>query len=154
MASITIMHSHRNLLFAAEVANATGATFEEDGQWITISDSPQLEIPRYAFDHVFDPEGARAHRGENIERIWRSLLLNKRGHLVHFDEHEIVIADEKPAKPAGFLLRFPSDEEKAQAEEWAERAGFDSLTAYILAAVEAFNRHWQEQAGFSPVRED
>jgi len=146
MASIKVQHSQRNLVFAAEVANDTGAEFTEDGGWITISDSPELTIPRYAFDHSFDPDGARAHRGEDLGRIWRSLLLNKQGHLVRFDDMEIVIADEKPAQRATFLLRFPSDAEKAATEEWAERAGFDSLTAYVLAALEAFNASWQEQA--------
>ena len=149
MASITIQHGHKNLLFAASVANETGAEFEEDGQWITISDSPELVIPSYCFTQAFDPEGRRAQQGDSrLESAWRSLLLNKQGYLKHFSDLEIVVSDDKPkdTRPQ-FLLRFPDETTKAKAEEWAERAGFESLTAYILEAIRGFNQFWQEQAG-------
>lgn len=148
MASITIMHGHKNLIFAASVANETGAEFSEDGQWITISDSPELIIPRYCFDQALDPDGRGLSAGDNrLDNAWRSLLLNKRGHLVHFDDSEILISDEKPKdKRPQFLLRFPDEASKAEAEEWAERAGFSSLTDYILEAVTAFNQFWSEKA--------
>jgi len=49
MASITIIQGAKNLVFAAQVANETGAEFEEtqgderiEGGWIKISDSPTL----------------------------------------------------------------------------------------------------------------
>jgi hypothetical protein len=147
MASITIMHGHKNLLFAAEVANQTGAEFEENGQWITITDTPTLTIPRSCYDDAFDPNGQRQRQGDSqLESAWRSLLLNKQGYLVYFGDDEIFISDEKPKdKRPQFLLRFPSDAEKQAAEEWAARAGFPSLTDYILEAVEAFNKVWSEQ---------
>jgi hypothetical protein len=148
MASITIMHEHKNLIFAAEVANQTGAEFEEDGQWITITDTPTLTIPRSCYDDAFDPNGQRQRQGDSqLESAWRSLLLNKQGFLVHFDDFEIIITDEKPkADRPQFLLRFPTQAEKGEAEKWAARAGFSSLTDYILEAVKAFNKSWSEQS--------
>lgn len=155
MASITIMQGHKNLVFAACVSNETGAEFEEDGQWITISDSPRLTIPRYCFTQALDPEGQRARRGDpRLESSWRSLLLNKRGHLLHFDDFEIVIGDEKPKKEQRqYLHRFPDAEAKSRAEDWAERAGFSSLKDYINDAVERAGRFWAEQAGDLSDRE-
>ena len=151
MASIRIQHGHKNLIFAAEVANQTGAEFEEEGQWIRIFDSPRLVIPRYCFTEAFDPEGQRARQGDSrLESAWRSMLLNKQGYLEYFGDDEIVITDEPPKeerKRPGFLLRFPNPETKAEAEEWAMRAGYDSLTEYILEAISAFTRSWKEKAG-------
>lgn len=149
MASITFQHSHKNLIFAAEVANQTGAEFEEKGQWITLSDSPRLIIPRYCFDEAFDADRRRARAGDDqLESAWRSLLLNKQGHLEYFGDDEISITDAPPKeerKRPGFLLRFPNQETKADAEEWAARAGYDSLTEYILEALAQFNRSWEEK---------
>lgn len=146
MASITIMSGQKNLIFAATVANDTGATFEEEGQWITISDSPDLTISRYAFDQAFDPNGRRGGDSQ-LESAWRSLLLNKRGNLIRFDDFEILISDNKPQdKRPSFLLRFPDEEAKANVEQWAERAGFETLTEYILEAVKTFNEFWARQA--------
>jgi len=144
MASITIMAGHKNLIFAASVANETGATFEEDGGWITITDSPELVIPEYCYRQAVDPDGRRAAQGDSrLESGWRSLLLNKRGHLRRFTDFEIAISDEPAAdKRPAFLLRFPDEATKASAEECADWAGYPSLTAYILEAVEAFNQSW------------
>jgi len=145
MASITIQHGHKNLIFAAEVANQTGAKFEENGQRITISDSPDLVIPRYCFDHAFDPDGQRGRDGR-LERAWRSLLLNKSGRLVHFTDHEIVITDDKPAeKRPATLLRWSTQREKDEAEKWAGRLGM-SLNEYIVNAVAEWNRYYRERA--------
>jgi hypothetical protein len=148
MASITIMHSTKNLIFAAEVANQTGAEFEEEGQWIKIYNSPTLEIPEYCFREAFDPRGTRGDTSQ-LESVWRSLLLNKVGYLVYFGDDEIVLSDtnpkEKPKRPQ-FLLRFNAEDTKDNAELWAERAGYDSLTSYINAAVEAFNEKWKTQS--------
>ena len=143
MASITIQHSHRNLLFAAQVATETGASFEESGQWITISQSPILEIPRYIFNQNFD----QPNRDQPwLERVWRSLTLNKRGYLIGFSDTEIVISDDPPKSvKAPFLLRFPDEEAKAEAEAWAKRLN-QTLTDYLLDAVIAYNAHWQEQS--------
>ena len=147
MASITIMHGHKNLIFAAEVANQTGAEFEENGQYITISDTPTLTIPRYCYDGAFDPDGQRQRQGDTqLENAWRSLLLNKQGYLVYFDESEIVISDEQPKdKRPQFLLRFPDEETKRETEEWAERMGYASLTEYILEAIDRLNKDWEQQ---------
>lgn len=94
MASVTIMHGHKNLIFAALIANETGAKFREEGQWITIENSPALTIPRYAFDQAFDPEG----RGDpRLERAWRALILNKTGYLKYFGDDEIYLVDEVDA---------------------------------------------------------
>lgn len=140
MASIKITNSHKNLLFAAAVANSTGAEFEEQGDWIIISDSPDLTIPHYEFTEIF---GNRVS-----ESAWRSLLLNRTGYLKFFDDSEMILCDDPPKQgQANFLLRFPSPAEKRSAEQWAERAGYESLTEYILASVEAFNRSWVEKAG-------
>lgn len=141
MASITIMVGHRNLIFAAKVKEETGAEFSEDGQWITITNAPTLEIPRYCFSQAFDSDGRRAQQGDgSLMSAWRSLLRNKRGHLVSFDDCEIVISDDPPAeKRPATLLRWPDVDEKALAEEWAERMGYPSLTAYILEAIAAYN---------------
>jgi len=149
MASITIMHGQKNLIFAAKVANETEAEFEENGEWITISDSPELTIPRYCFDDAVDPDGQRRKRLDSqLESDWRSLLLNKQGHLKHFDDYEIVITDEKPkSERPQFLLRFPDEDTKTRAEEWAERSGFPSLTDFILEAVSGFCDFWEKQAG-------
>ena len=145
MASVTLMAGHRNLVFASLVANETGATFDEQGEWITITDTPDLTIPRYCFEQAFDLAGTR-DRGQ-LESAWRSVLLNKRGYLLRFDESEILISDDKPTdKRPAFLLRFPDDQTKADAESWAERAGFSSLTEYILGAITAFNRGWEERS--------
>lgn len=142
MASITIQAGQKNLIFAALVTNETGATFEEDGQWITISDAPELTIPHYCFSQAFDADGRRSERGDiRLMTGWRSLLANKRGHLMGFTDFEIVISDDPPAeKRPAFLLRFPDADEKALAEEWAERMGYPSLTAYILEAIAAYNQ--------------
>ncbi len=147
MASITIMHGHKNLIFAAEVANQTGAEFTEDGQWITISDSPTLTIPRHCYNEAFDPDGRRAGRGDTqLENAWRSLLLNKRGYLVEFSDYEIVISDEQPQdKRPQFLLRFPDEEMKRKTEDWAARMGYGSLTEYILEAIDRLNKDWEQQ---------
>jgi len=156
MASITIMNGHKNLIFAASVANETGASFEEDGQWITITDAPELVIPEYCYRQAFDPDGRRAAQGDSrLASGWRSLLLNKRGHLRHFGDFEIVISDDKPQerRPA-FLLRFPDAEEKARAEMWAERMGYPSLTAYILEAVAAFNTLYGAGTEFAATKGD
>jgi len=152
MASITIMPGAKNLIFAAEVANQTGAKFEEtqgderiEGGWIKISDSPTLTIPRYCFDHALDPEGHRARDGR-LESAWRSLLLNKRGHLAYFGDDEIVITDDPPAeKRPATLLRWSTQREKDEAEKWAGRLGM-SLNEYIVNAVAEWNRYYREQA--------
>lgn len=140
MASIKIQNHHKNLLFAAALANSTGAEFEEQDTWIVISDSPELTIPHYEFSEIF---GTRVS-----DNAWRSLLLNRTGYLKYFDDHEIVLCDDPPKQgQSNFLLRFPTPAEKRDAEEWAERAGFETLTDYILAAINDFNRSWSEQAG-------
>lgn len=141
MASITIKNSHKNLLFAACVANQTGASFEESGEWLIISDQPTLTIPHYCTrDAGWDP-AAPANNS-----AWRSLLLNKSGHLIHFDDSEIVISDEKPQeKRPGYLLRFDSQAQKDLAEQWAGQLGYSDLREYILAAIEALNRSWEEK---------
>jgi hypothetical protein len=97
MASITIQHGHRNLIFAARVAAHVGAEFEEIGQqWIEISAEPTLTIPKYIFDEVFDPDGHKQARGDlQYSRAWQSLILNKRGYLTYFGDDEIIISDEK-----------------------------------------------------------
>ena len=151
MATITIQHGHKNLIFAANVANETGATFEENGNWITISDTPELVIPEYCFRQAFDPDGRRGQRDDpQLASAWRSLLLNKQGYLVHFDDSEILISDTKPQekdKRPQFLLRFPDQDARDRAEKWASRAGFDSLTAFINEAIAAYCNFWQEKAG-------
>ena len=137
MASITIMAGSKNLIFAAEVANQTGAEFHEEGQWIVIEDSPTLTIPGYCFHHAFDPESRRARtEPAQLESIWRSLLLNKQGYLIYFGDDEIVISDDPPKAPArpALLLRFASQEQKAEAETLAEQLS-QSLTAFVLEAV-------------------
>jgi len=149
MASITIQHGHKNLIFAANVANQTGAEFEEDGQWITISDSPRLVIPRYCFDEAFDPDRRRSRQGDDqLESGWRSVLLNKRGHLEYFGDDEISITDGPPKeerKRPGFLLRFPNQEAKERTEQWAARSGY-TMTEFLLEAAERFCQFWEEQA--------
>lgn len=45
-----------------------------------------------------------------------------------------------------FFLRFPDREMKTETEEWAARAGYDSLTEYILEAIAQLNRSWEEKA--------
>jgi len=153
MASITIMHGHKNLLFASCVANETGAEFEEDGQWITISDEPELTIPHYCYSQTFDPEGRRSAQGDpRLDSGWRSLILNKRGYLVRFDEFEILISDVKPQeerKRPSFLLRFPSEDDKARAEVWAERLHL-TMTDFILAAIDRYEQTLQERSVDSP----
>lgn len=145
MASIKIQNGHKNLLFAAAVANSTGAEFREDGQWIIIEDSPELTIPHYDFIQAFDPDGRRD--AGQLESAWRSLILNKSGYLRVFDDSEIIVNDEQPKdRRPQFLLRFPSVEAKAQAEGWADRAGFGTLTDYINAAIEAFGQYWSSLA--------
>jgi hypothetical protein len=118
MASITIMKGHKNLIFAANVANETGAMFEENGDWITITDSPELTIPSYAFRQAFAPDG-RGNQAQ-LESVWRSLLLNKQGYLVNFDDW--------------------------RAEQWSGRVGFESLTAFILDAIKSRCDFWELQA--------
>ena len=148
MASIKIQAGQKNLAFAALVADEAGAEFAEEGQWITITDTPSLTIPRYCFDQAFDPEGQRAQQGDTrLESAWRSLLLNKQGYLRSFNDSEIYITDDKPQeKRPSFLLRFPNDEMKERTEEWAERAGFSSLTDFILNAIARACEFWEGQA--------
>lgn len=150
MASVTIQHGHKNLLFAANVARETGAEFEENGQWITISDSPRLTIPRYCFDEAFDADRRQSMRGnDQLESAWRSVLLNKKGHLEYFGDDEITITDDPPKeerKRPGFLLRFPNQEAKERVEEWAVRSGY-TLTDFLLDAADRYCQFWQEQAG-------
>lgn len=149
MASITIQHGHKNLIFASLVATETGAQFEENGDWITISDNPELVIPEYCFRQAFDPDGRRSQRGDTqLDSAWRSLLLNKKGYLVTFTDFEIIVSDTKPHedKRPQFLLRFPDDGAKTRAEEWSQRAGFDTLTAFILDAITTHCNFWEKQA--------
>lgn len=142
MASITIPHGHKNLVFAACVANETNAQFEEDGEAIIISDSPELVIPSYCFR---DAMGGRAQPGD---RAWRSLILNKDGYLKYFGDDEIVISDTKPSdKRPSYLLRFESEAQKQVTEQWATDLGYDDLRQYLLAAIEAYNASWQAQRG-------
>ena len=96
MASIRIINQSKNLIFAAEVANQTGAEFREEGQWVIIENSPILTISRYVFNNVFEPR-------KESESAWRSLLLNKTGHLVKYAADEIVISDKKDMKRPSFL---------------------------------------------------
>lgn len=149
MASVTIQHGHKNLIFAANVARETGAEFEEKGQWITISNSPRLVIPRYCFDEAFDADRRRTMRGdEQLESAWRSVLLNKQGHLEYFGDDEISITDEPPREERrrpSFLLRFPDAEAKERVKEWAARSGY-TLTDFLLEAAERYCRFWEEQA--------
>jgi hypothetical protein len=146
MASIKIKNNHENLIFAAAVANSTGANFEEQGEWIIIEDTPELTIPRYEFDDAIDFKADRD--SDEIELAWRSLLLNRKGFLRFFDDHEIVLVDDPPKNgQSNFLLRFPTAAEKRQSEEWAERAGYDTLTSYILAAIDEFNKNWKGRSG-------
>lgn len=142
MASITIRNSHKNLLLAAQIANDTGATFEETQLEITIKDSPELTVPRYCFDNNY--VGGRT--SGDIDRQWRGLLLNRKGYLKFFGEDEFILTDDPPQKgQANLLLRFPSPAEKEEAESWAERLGYNSLTEYILAAISNFNQSWTEK---------
>jgi len=104
-----------------------------------------LTIPRYCFDHAFDPEGQRVRDGR-LESAWRSLLLNKRGHLEYFGDDEIVIADDPPKdKKVATLLRWTAQSEKDEAEAFAERLGM-SLNEYIVNAVAEWNRYYREQS--------
>jgi len=145
MASITIMAGHKNLLFASEVANQTGATFEESGQQIIISDSPRLVIPRYCFNSAFDPEGQRVHDGR-LERAWLSLILGKHGYLEYRGDDEIRITDDPPKdKKVTTLLRWTAQSEKDEAKEFAGRLGM-SLNEYIINAVAEWNRYYREQS--------
>jgi len=145
MASITIQHNHKNLLFASQVANATEAIFEENGQEIIISDSPTLAIPRYCFDSIFDPDGQRARDGR-LERAWVGLLLNKCGYLEYRGDDEIRITDDPPKdKKVATLLRWSAQREKDEAEEFAARLGM-SLNEYIINAVAEWNRYYREQS--------
>lgn len=138
MASITIQQGHKNLIFAAQVANETGATFEEEGQSITISDSPRLEIPRYCFDQAFDPDGRRGSRYDpQLESAWRSLLLNKRGYLVYFGDAEIVISDDKPSEAPSMLVRFHTAAEKERVDTTAAHVDM-SLNEFALTALEHY----------------
>lgn len=138
MASITIQHGHKNLIFAAQVANETGATFEENGQWITISNSPDLEIPRYAFDEAFDPDRRRAARADiQLESAWRALLVNKCGYLIHFDDYEIVIGDDKPGDAPSMLVRFHTAAEKERMDDVAKKVNL-SLNEFALTAIEHY----------------
>lgn len=143
MASITLLHSHKNLIFACSLTEQTGAEFEEDGQKIIIRGMPELVIPHYCFSEVFDPHGQKDHA--YLERAWRSLLLNKLGYLKHFSNHEIIISDQKPQdKRPQFLLRFPDVETKQATEERAAKMGYNSLTAYVLDAITMLNKSWSE----------
>lgn len=152
MASITIQQSHKNLIFAALVADHCGASFREEGQWITIERDEALEIPHYLFIEAFDPDGSRSRRyDDSLERAWRSLLLNKRGYLRSFSDQEIYITDDAPEeKRPAYVLRWNSQGQYEQAQEWAERAGYTDLRSYILEAIEQFNRWWATQAKEEP----
>lgn len=139
MASITIMAGHKNLIFAANVANDTGAEFEEGEQWITISDTPTLTIPSYCFRDATGRDG----NNPRYESAWRSLLLNKKGYLLYFGDDEIVISDDKPTeKRPSYLLRFDSEAQKTLAEKYASEMGYGDLREYLVAAIESFNREW------------
>jgi hypothetical protein len=98
MASIRIPHSSQNLIFAAYVANETGARFHETDGFTTISieDTRALTIPRHCFDQAFNPHGRR----RDLEDVWASLLLNKEGHLIYFGDTEILLCD-TPELPPG-----------------------------------------------------
>ena len=48
---------------------------------------------------------------------------------------------EKPKRRPSFLLRFPDQESKAGAEKIASRLGY-TLTDYIVAAIEHYNKSW------------
>lgn len=141
MASITIPHTHKNLIFAASVANETNATFDEGEQWIIISDEPTLTIPSYCFR---DAVGGDAY-GPQHERAWRSLLLNKKGYLIYFGDDEITLSDEKPTeKRPSYLLRFDSEAQKDLAEKLASEMGYGDLREYLIAAVDNLNQQWEE----------
>ena len=144
MASIAILPGVKNLAFAAAVAEATGAEFRETGQSIIIEDIPTLTIPRYCFDNAFDPANKRQGQVD-YEGSWRSLLLNKVGYLVHLNEMEIVISDEKPPSSGKVLLILPPDV-KDQAEFLA--AGLhQSLNSFIKDAVANWIAQYEQTMG-------
>lgn len=142
MAAIVILNSHRNIVFAHLLANFVGAEVEEEVDRIVISKDGRLEIPRFIFDEVFDEEEDSRLERAWLERAWRSLILNRTGTVEYVGDDKIIISDKAAEKSSNFLLRFPTPEAKEEAEEWAEQAGFPSLTAYVLAAIREYNRFW------------
>ena len=146
MAAITIRLNPRNRDLAARLAQ-TGASVEEHEPWLTISQSPELVIPRDLFERALDAQAARPSDAD-VDRLWRALVLNKRGHLQEITDDQIRLTDARPkVKRPQFLLRFPDHDSKDAAEAWAQRAGFPTLTEYILSAIEAYNDFWSRQAG-------
>ena len=88
MASITIMHSHKNLWAAHAIAkeNDGAEVREHDPQgFITIEAPKRLHVVRAIVETAF---------GKDIEdSAWQSFTLNKRGRLTKATMDEIVIED-------------------------------------------------------------
>jgi hypothetical protein len=145
MATIRIQNEEYNHQFVVSLAADQGYTWSEENGWLVVHGNPSLRIPRQTFDAVFDPTGTRAG-DPALRRQWRSLIINREGHLEYFGEDKIVIRDRPAETRPQFLIRFPDADTKAQAELWASRAGYESLTDYILAAIEMYNELWAEHA--------
>lgn len=136
MASITIPDNLENRIFADLVQQETGVELESTGLWITIENEAELVIPFYCLKQAINPEN-----NKDLLGVWHSLLLNREGFLLKFDRDEIVIIDVKPSsniRPQ-FLFRFPTEEIKQETEDLAKKLEYESVGAYIVEAIIAFN---------------
>lgn len=137
MAGITIVRSTQNLIFAHEVATATGAQVVEDGQWIKIENPGELVIDREIFDKAL--VNGRNREPAIVDRLWRNLILNRIGFLEKIDDSKIVISDSQPkSKVISFVLRFDSAEQKQGYTKAAEKLGFPSLNSFILETMKTY----------------
>ena len=88
MASITIMHSHKNLWAAHAIAkeNEGAEVREHDPQgFITIEAPKQLRVVRAVVETAFNKDISQS--------AWQSFTLNKRGRLTKATDTEILIED-------------------------------------------------------------
>lgn len=151
----------------AQEAQKSGLHVEElDGGAFTIEDSPKLEIPFSMFEKAVARQPsvfknvAFYKRVSMIEVAWRNLVVNREGYLTHLDLEKFIITDKAPGKSSNFLVRFPTEGMKREAEEWARLTGHTTLTDYILKALTSYNNMWMERtkplmgglAGFRLVR--
>jgi len=114
----------------------------DQGDFIELERRPGLEVSREDFELAWLGLPLRERQA-----AWRTLGANRCGH-VAYGEGWMAVSDgfREGVRPA-MLLRFPDVATRDRAVAWVGRAGYPTLTAFILAAVEFFEDWLEEGAG-------
>ena len=131
----------------------------QDRGVITIRSDSEVVIEYSWFDEAVNSSGltrGMTYHEESAQRgmWWRGLMLNRQGFIEGFSKERIVLSTQTPIKPFSFLVRFPNEETKRFAEEWAETLEYGTMTDYIIAAMDDFNQRWLAEHSRTQQREE